>query len=356
MSLVVIYSFNKLGFEAEYWSREIRACSTAQYTFIPFNHGTFLEPNQYIRAQLLDNLYYERHPSLMKMYDALEAKIRGTCASAVIVDNCFPYHPDYLAKLKIYKVLRTTDGPISAYDRDFAYLHAYHQVLYHGPAYSRDMNMAEKLQYCGKTNIDFWPLCSFDALCDRSKTEENILKNQRDVDIIFIGSLHFTKMPILSKIKKKFGSRFKFYGLANWKRNAFFNVKYNYPGWIRSIPFDQYVPLYQRSKIGINLHNRGKYTVGSYRLFDLAANGVMQISDGGEYLENFYRVGEEIIGYHSTEDLITLIEYYLNHDAEREIIAKNGFRRVQMEYTIEKVMHRAGELIERGMERIGWYL
>ncbi len=349
--MIILYSFNKKGFEADYWTREIAAASTPQYTFIPFNHGVFLDPYKYHRAQLLDNLYYEKHPSLMKMYKVFEERIRETGASAVIVDNCFPYHPDYLKKIEIYKVMRTTDGPISAYDRDIPYLHAYDQVLYNSPAHSRDMNMEEKLRYCGKVNSDFWPLGSFAVMADRTKTVETILKHKRDIDIIFIGALHFTKMPILAKIKRKFGKRLKMYGLANWKRNVWFNINYRFPGWVRPIPFEDFVGLYQRSKIGINIHNRGEYTVGSYRLFDLPANGVMQISDGGECLNRFFQVGDEAVGYDSTEELIELIEYYLDHESERERIALNGFRRVLKDYKIDKLLLRAGQLIEEGMNR-----
>jgi spore maturation protein CgeB len=53
----IIYSFNKCGFEADYWQREIAAASCEFYRFIPFNHETYLDPNLYVRAQLLDNLY-----------------------------------------------------------------------------------------------------------------------------------------------------------------------------------------------------------------------------------------------------------------------------------------------------------
>ena len=58
----IIYSFNKKGFEAEYWHREILNASTSKIQFIPFNHDPYLDTNLYIRAQLLDNLYYQQHP------------------------------------------------------------------------------------------------------------------------------------------------------------------------------------------------------------------------------------------------------------------------------------------------------
>ncbi|HED01021.1 MAG TPA: hypothetical protein ENN18_11705 [Proteobacteria bacterium] len=345
----IIYSFNKRGFEGDYWQREIAAASGERYQFIPFNHDKYLDSNLYVRAQLLDNLYFHRHPGLFQMYTDLERLIHDSGADALIVDNCFPYHPDFLKKISIYKVLRTSDGPLTAYDRDFAYLHAYDHILYHSPAYSRDMGMEEKLRYCGAKRVDLWPLGSFDALCDPSKTDMDILSAQRDIDVIFVGALHVNKMPLLAAVKKALGRRLRLHGLTSLKKNVYFNLKYGFPGWVTPLPFTHYVPLYQRVKIGINVHNRGDYTIGSYRLFDLPANGVMQISDGGEYLKQFFSVGEEIVSYRNADDLIDKVKYYLAHDEERERIALNGFRRVRKDYRIAELLRKAGDLIKKGM-------
>ena len=125
----------------------------------------------------------------------------------------------------------------------------------------------------------------------------------------------------------------------------YFNARYGFPGWVTSIKQSDYVPLYQRAKIGLNIHNRGKYTVGSYRLFELAANGVMQISDGDEYLNSFFDEGKEIIGYKNVDDLIDKIRYYLDHDDERLQIATAAYRRVMRDYRIKHVLQKAVTII-----------
>lgn len=352
--LTIVYSFNKRGYEARYWEREIAAASSEGVRFIPFNHDPYLDPQRYVRAQLLDNLYHERDPGLMRLYGDFERALREHRAQAVIVDNCPPYHPDYLRGLDIYRVLRTADGPLAAYDRDFAYVHAYQHVLYHSPAYSRDLGMAEKLRYCGVRNLDLWPMALFDAAFDTTKTEESILAGPRDIDVIFIGALHPNKMPLIAKVKKAFRRRCRLHGLSSPKRNAYFNARYGFPGWVRPLPFEAYVPLYQRTKIGFNVHNRGSYTVGSYRLFELAGNGVMQLSDGGEHLEAFFRSGQEIVGYKDADDLVDKLRYYLDHDDERRALALNGYRRAMRDHRFRQRMQEAEALIRRGMARIGW--
>ncbi|HKO03044.1 MAG TPA: hypothetical protein VJ032_15195, partial [Thermoanaerobaculia bacterium] len=65
----IIYSFNKRGFEAAFWTREIAAASDDRYTFVPFNHDRYIPVSSYLRAQLLDNLYYEQNAGLMRLYD-----------------------------------------------------------------------------------------------------------------------------------------------------------------------------------------------------------------------------------------------------------------------------------------------
>lgn len=347
--LTIVYSFLKKGFEGDYWTREIAAASNDRVRFIPFNHAPYVDVARYQRAQALDNLYFDRDPGLLRMYDDVRQLIASTGAGALLVDNIFPYHPDWLKGLAVYKVLRTSDGPLASYDRDIAYLHAYDHVLYHSPAHSRELTMAEKLAYCHAKRYDFWPLALFDRFFDQTRTEDDLVSQPRDIDLIFIGALFVNKMPLLARVKKVFGRRAHIYGLTNWKRNAYFNVKFGFPGWIRPISFEEYVPLYQRSKIGINVHNRGMYTVGSYRLFDLPGNGVMQISDGGPFLADFYAVGTEIVGYDDTDDLIAKIRYYLDHEDERHDIVRRAHRRVMRDHRIGHRLQQAGELIERGM-------
>jgi spore maturation protein CgeB len=348
----ILYSFNKRGAEAVFWQREIAAASNDEFTFIPFNHDPYLDTGLYLRAQSLDGLYFDRHAGLMRLYAEVEAKVRDEGIDVVMVDTCPPYHPDWLRNLPVFKVLRVADGPLAAYDRDFAYAHAYDLVLYHSPAYSRDLGMGEKLQYVGAKKTAFWPLGVFNAAFTPEMSEDELFALERDIDVVFVGALHLDKMPMLARVKKAFGNRCRMHGLTSLKRNLYFNAKFGLPGWIRPITQAEYVPLYQRSKIGFNVHNRGKYTVGSYRLYELPANGVMQISDGDEYLDTFFKEGDEIVGYKDSDadDLIDKIRFYLAHDTERERIARNAYQRVMRDYRIRNLLHRAGAIIQKAMQ------
>lgn len=342
MTTSVIYSFNKTGAEADYWMREIAASSRGDFRMIPFNHQAYLDPQLYVRAQLLDNLYFKGHPGLLAMYRDLERVLRQESAAALIVDNCHAYHPEFLRRLPIYKVLRINDGPISAYDRDFAYAHAYDLVLYHSLAYSRELEMPEKLDYLRVPDHALWPLGAFDAMADPAMSEGEVLGTTRDIEIVFVGALHFDKMPLLARMKKRYGRRLVLRGLANWKRNLYFNAKFGFPGFVTPIEIEEFRPLYLRSKIGINLHNRGEFTFGNYRLFDLPCNGVAQVCDGGNRASRFFEPGVEILSSATENEMIANIDRLLADDELRQRIAAAGYRRANAEH---RMRNRFDELV-----------
>ena len=348
----VIYSFNKKGREAEIWQQEIANASTETMELIPFNHDPYLEVTRYIRAQLLDNLYYDKSEGLLRMYADIERLVSSSNADVLLVDNCPPYHPEFLRKLPVYKVLRVNDGPMAAYDRDFAYLHAYDHVLYHSNAYSSDLNMDEKLSYCGAKRFDFWPLALFDASFDPTLAEDQLFSLPREIDVVFIGSFAKGKMAALSKIKKAFGRRCVMHGLTSFARNVYFNVNHGFPGWMTPIEIDEFAPLYRKSKIGFNIHNRGKYTVGNFRLFELPANGAMQVSDGGEFLQQFFVPDEEIILADEIDEVIGKIEHFLSHDNDRIEIARAGYRAVIDRHRFKGRVRELETIIGRGMGSI----
>lgn len=343
----ILYSFNKRGAEAEFWTREIASASSAQFTFIPFNHDPYLDPRLYARAQLLDNLYYDENPGLIALYTRIKELISSEQIDALVVDTCPPYHPDWLKKLTVFKALRIADGPLASYERDFAYTHAYDLILYHTPGYSRDLELKQKLQYLGAKKSAWWPLGLFDAAYSPKISEDQLFSSERDIDVIFIGALHLGKMPLIAKVKKALGPRCKLHGLSGLKKNLYFNCKYGFPGWVSPIPQDSYVSLYRRSKIGFNIHNRGKYTLGGYRFFELPGNGVMQITDGSEYLSSFFEPFEEAVPYpdFDSDTLIDLIRFYLDNPSERLRIATNGYHRVLKDYKIGFLLNQLGSLI-----------
>lgn len=350
----IVYSFNKTGYEAQCWEREITAASSERYQFIPFNHGDYLDPAHYIDAFALDQRYHARHPGLQRLYSAFDKCLADSGADAFLVTNAPPYHPDYLKTIPgVYKVLYSGDDPGSTYLRNIPYLHAYQHVMFAAPGYSADMDLEEKMRYCGMVNADWLPIAVFDFEHEAGKDEDSVFEHERDIDVIYVGGFFRQKLPLLARLKKQFGNRLRMHGFFRIKHNLYYNIRFGFPGWMSPVSFEQRVRLYRRAKIGFNLH-WNEYGLGNQRLYHLPANGVMQICDCPDLLGRIYQPGTEVIGYKSGDDLIEKMNYYLEHEEERLRIARGGYRHVMRDYRFATVTRHAGELIEAGMRRIGW--
>ena len=348
MRMKILYSFNKHGYEADCWERGIRAASDSKITFIPFNHEGFLKPKLYITAVNLDRLYQARDPGLMQMYDEFEECINKNHADAIIVNNCPPYHPDFLRRLKVYKVLYSGDDPGATYMRNIPYLHAYNHVFYLDPDYSEDMNMSEKMRFCGMKNENWVPHGVFDEDYDTIETEDTILAKERDIDIIYVGAPYIQKLALLAKVKKAFGRKCRLYGRFRLPWNMYYNLRYGWPGWMRRVSFPERTRLHQRAKIGFNVH-WNEHGLGNQRLYYLPANGVMQICDSQQYLGKVFEVGKEVETYRDTDELIQKIRYYVEHDDERKKIALGGYRRTIKEYRFSDILRKSADYIIDGM-------
>jgi spore maturation protein CgeB len=105
----------------------------------------------------------------------------------------------------------------------------------------------------------------------------------------------------------------------------------------------------------VNIH-WNDFGLGNQRLYHLPANGVMQISDCPADLGRIFEVDDEVVAYRDADELIDKISYYLAHPEERNRIAAAGYRRTVDEYLFPIVTRRAANLIQQGMNRIGWKL
>lgn len=142
-------------------------------------------------------------------------------------------------------------------------------------------------------------------------------------------------------------------------------------GWPNGrLGFDEMVNVFNQSKINLNLSNNESWdiryilsikkgiknnvrvirnTIRSIisqdaktkemvkaRHFEISACGGFQLSYYTEGLERHFQLGSEIAIYESIDDMIDKIRYYLNHEDERKMIAKQGYLRTIKNHTMEK--------------------
>lgn len=107
-------------------------------------------------------------------------------------------------------------------------------------------------------------------------------------------------------------------------------------GWGKYVPFDEIVSIFANSKINLNISSsykdkRIKQIKG--RVFEVPMCGGFLLTDYVDGLEEYFKIGEEIVCYESQKDLAEKIIYYLENEEERKTIAMNGYRACQQRHT-----------------------
>lgn len=166
----------------------------------------------------------------------------------------------------------------------------------------------------------------------------------------------------------RWGSPVSFLGAGYHNRQQMFASLANYPfkiwgtEWPTCKPFDrlvqeqgrrlkpeEYVNIFNATKININLHSSterdGIDPAGDFlnpRTFELASCGAFQLIDPRQLLGEIFTPGKDIVTFDSTEDLKDKINYYLEHDTERQDIAQAARHTVLQNHTYQ---HRIRDML-----------
>lgn len=273
------------------------------------------------------------------------------------------YHPEFIRSLKetgIYNAIYSGDDPESSDFCSKPYVSAFDHSFSFGINFDKDTKITEKFLKWGARRADWWPYGVRTDMYDPALTESDIYNKERDIDLVFVGT-PWLKLERLAKLKKAF-PQMKIYGQRYLKTilgcgmNAMKNGKFPKValyaamaglGGAKEIPAEELVPMYQRCRIGINIHL--SFGPSNIRMYQLPANGVMQLCDCPEGIGEVFEVGKEVIMYHSIEEAIELIKYYLNDDEERKKIAEAGYKKVMKDYKGITTFSKALDIMKKGM-------
>lgn len=117
-------------------------------------------------------------------------------------------------------------------------------------------------------------------------------------------------------------------------------------GWPAGlVPQAEVAAAYARAQIGWNLH----HSTGpcNTRLFELPANGALQLCDNKSRLGEIFALDQEVVGFDSIEECIEKTRHYLAHPDEARRIAAAGWERVMRDYTEERQWQR---IVDRAQE------
>lgn len=121
--------------------------------------------------------------------------------------------------------------------------------------------------------------------------------------------------------------------------------------WVRRVYYDDAVDLTNRSKICINCNSKFKFITP--RVTETLACGTFLLTDMNDDLKKFgYIDGHHLVTFDSLEDLKDKIYYYVEHEDEREEIAKNGMDFVRENYNNVTRVNRFVDVVSKHLKEI----
>lgn len=106
--------------------------------------------------------------------------------------------------------------------------------------------------------------------------------------------------------------------------------------------------LLHSSRITLNRHiDTADRFANNMRLFEATGTGALLITDYKDNLADLFLIGEEVVAYRSAEECVDLVNYYLNHPEEAEVIARAGQARTLKDHTYYNRMMHTAEIFER---------
>lgn len=98
--------------------------------------------------------------------------------------------------------------------------------------------------------------------------------------------------------------------------------------------------IYAGTKINLNIALKGIEGGTTQRIMDIMGAGGFVLTNYCEETAELFEEDKEIVMFRTPEELIQKVDYYLEHEEEREQIARVGHERAMNDYTYEKKIKR----------------
>lgn len=152
-------------------------------------------------------------------------------------------------------------------------------------------------------------------------------------DVSFIGG-HSPRRELLLRALAERNIEVHLFGNEAWRAVAHPNLHYEgYASYREDCPH-----LYRASKINLNITSEQLRTALPVRVFDVLACGGLLLTDDQQDAHTLFNPGKELVVYQNPDHLADLIRHYLTHDEERQAIAEAGMRRVQNDYSFDRLI------------------
>lgn len=91
--------------------------------------------------------------------------------------------------------------------------------------------------------------------------------------------------------------------------------------------------IFRQSRINLNMTARTIRTGLSQRVFDVMAAGGFLLTNRQLEVTEYFQDGVELVTFETEEELMEKVRYYLEHEDERQAVARAGYEAVRREHT-----------------------
>lgn len=106
---------------------------------------------------------------------------------------------------------------------------------------------------------------------------------------------------------------------------------------IGTIPFAKTFQIYRSARIVLNLQNQNEHkTQVTSRTFEIMGSGAFELTSRTLAVERLFTHRRHLVMSGSAEETLSLVDYYLTHEKERQEIAANGQREVLARHTYDQ--------------------
>jgi spore maturation protein CgeB len=164
-------------------------------------------------------------------------------------------------------------------------------------------------------------------------------------DLTFVGglmSVHSSRITLLERLCERF-PQFKLGGPGVDHLPIGSPLRRHYMG--QAWGAEMYRVLHS-SRITLNHHGDVAPFANNCRLYEATGVGTLLITDWQENLQEMFEPGKEVVAYRTPEECVELIRYYLEHEDERQAIARAGQARTLRDHTYQQRMQELVEIVK----------
>lgn len=111
------------------------------------------------------------------------------------------------------------------------------------------------------------------------------------------------------------------------------------------VDYETEMPLvFKCSKINLNITLKTIRNGIPQRILDILACRGLALTNYQRDLEEYFEDGKNILIYHSAEEALDKVKYYLSHEGEAERIRQNGYKIVKDQFSYDRQLNKIWEL------------